>query len=313
MGTRPQKWGLLGLLIALLSGLTGVTSPMYPVAAQDPVSYFLTRINNLRASKGLGPLQLNAQLAASAQGHSVYLANHAYNDPHIEADGSSPQSRASAQGYRGRVGENVVGGGMATLDWGFNWWVNSPIHLANMLSQYWTEIGIGAATGTFGTWYTLDFGDSAAAAPAVAQPQPTTGGSQPVKAANSTAAPLPTRPRPTRTPTLTFTPSLTPTLTVSYTPRFTFTPTYTLTPLPPTPTAIYLQVSPQAPAADPSPSAVAVAAVPTDPPGPTAVPPAADSPSASPNAFHTLIPLLLGLQVVIIGGLILGAVLRRRA
>lgn len=312
MRTRPQKWGLLGLLIALLSGFMVVMTPMYPAAAQDPVSYFLTRINNLRASKGLGPLQLNAQLAASAQGHSVYLANHEYNDPHIEADGSSPQSRASAQGYRGRVGENVVGGGMATLDWGFNWWVNSPVHLSNMLSQYWTEIGIGAATGTFGTWYTLDFGDSAAAAPAVAQPQPT--GAQPVKAANATAAPLPTRPRPTRTPTLTFTPSLTPTLTVSYTPRFTFTPTYTLTPLPPTPTAIYLQVSPQAPAADPSPapSAVAVAAVPTDPPVQTAVAPTADSPSAPPNTLHTLIPLLLGLQVVIIGGLILGAVLRRR-
>jgi hypothetical protein len=282
-----------------------------PAQGQDGLAYLLDQVNALRASRGLNTLSVNAALSAAAQGHSTYLATTVYIHPHRQRNGSLPQDRAAAVGYGGRVGENVVGGRSATPQWAFNWWLNSPVHLSNMLGG-WTEIGLGYSDGgEYGKWYVLVFGNAGRApAPAEAPAAPPANASGSGESAPPVRA-APTRPPPpTATPTVTFTPSIT------YTPRATFTPTHTATFQPPTATAIVLAVTPQRVAALPTapsmstlPPAVEVA--------PTLSLPAAPPPRALDSGeegltLRQLIPWLLGLQALVIGSMAFSAIMRRR-
>src|SRR5579885_844732 len=71
-----------------------------PAQAQgDEAGWILAQINSLRARNGLGALTVNPHLTASATAHSAYLATHNYADPHVEDNGSTPQSRALSAGY----------------------------------------------------------------------------------------------------------------------------------------------------------------------------------------------------------------------
>lgn len=313
--------------LAFLLSLTLLFAPLssQPVYAQsDEAAWLLAQINVLRQRNGLVPLSLNANLIASAVAHSTYLATHPYGDPHREANGSTPETRALAAGYLGRlVGENVVGGTGASVQWAFTWWMNSPIHLRNMLAG-WTEIGIGIVNGPYGRWYTTDFGDQGAGLVAPTNPPPTPGTGTPDTAGPSSSAnPAPKAdvPRPTRRPTQvpTSTPTITLTPSITFTPRATFTLTFTPTGLPPTFTPIVLEVSPpptsgqsSVPAttpAAPSPTPVAVAMAGAIDVSPPLVQPAAPSTG---DPIRGLIPWLLALQGIIVGGLVAGSVIRRR-
>jgi uncharacterized protein YkwD len=312
------KLSAMRRFIVILVIIAGILPFPQPSQAQgDVVSTLLSRLNQLRVSHGLNPLALNAQLTAAAQSHSNYLASTVYIHPHRERDGSLPQDRAARAGYMGRVSENVVGGTGATLDWAWNWWLASPIHYQNMLGD-WSEVGIGYADGgEYGRWYTTDFGN--AGRPTL--PSEGYTGLNPAATPNSlgsgsgggaaAVAVAPTRrPRPTSTPTVTLTPSIT------YTPLPTLTPTVTLTPAPPTATAIVIQVSPQ-PTTPPAitetstSSAVAVALAPSAAPT-LELPPPADLPPQPGSSIRNLIPWAIGLQVLVVGGLAIGAITRRR-
>src|SRR5579864_4212345 len=211
------------LLIVLLlyshsSLLTANADPTY-----DDSSWLLGQINTLRAQVGVPPLTFNAQLTNSATGHSRYLANNPWTDPHVESNGSTPRSRITAAGYPGPiVGENVYGGGLATAQIAFTWWVNEPLHYKNMTSPLYNDIGIGIVTGPYGQFFTTDFGGRGNGAPY--QPPAPSGGAAQAQAATHRPAP----PRPTDPPTQTLTPSIT------FTPYPTNTPTVTETPIPPT-------------------------------------------------------------------------------
>jgi hypothetical protein len=314
--------------LAFLLSLTLLFAPLpghRTHAQDDEAAWLLAQINALRQRNGQVPLSLNPHLIASAVAHSTYLATHPYGDPHREANGSTPETRALAAGYPGRlVGENVVGGTGANVQWAFTWWVKSPIHLQNMLAG-WTEIGIGIVNGPYGRWYTTDFGDQGAGLLAPTDPPPTPGTSMPDSSAapngtnNANPAPKADLPRPTRRPTRapTLTPTITFTPSITFTPRPTFTPTFTPTGLPPTFTPIVLEVSPPPTSAQSS----APTAMPGAPsPSPVAVAMAgavgANSPPVEPAApgepVRGLIPWLLALQGIIVGGLVLGSVIRRR-
>ncbi len=298
----------LATLLILLA--LSVSAAPQPASAQgDEAAWLLEQINALRQRNGLGALALNGNLAAAAVAHSTYLATHPYSDPHRENNGSTPQSRALDAGYPGRlVGENVVGGRGSNVQWAFNWWMKSPIHLHNMLAG-WTEIGIGIVAGPYGRWYTIVMGTQGAGLVArAAQPD------SPAGAARQPAPPRATRRPATRAPT--YTPTATYTPSITYTPRPTFTPTFTPTGLPPTETPIVLEVSPQ-----PTEGLAAVAFGPTVSPlpEPSAVsvamavdiaPPVTKAPSG--EAIRALIPWLLLIQVVIVGGLIANSVVRRK-
>ncbi len=315
---------LLASLLTLLT-LVVVAAPQPALAQDDEAAWLLAQINALRQRNGVAPLVVNPHLTASATAHSNYLATHPYLDPHREANGSTPQTRILDAGYPGRlVGENVVGGTGANVQWGFNWWMNSPIHLHNMLAG-WTEIGIGIAQGPYGRWYTTDFGDQGAGLVAPSATPAPDGDSAPQGgAAQAPDQPRPTRRPPTRAPTLT--PTITYTPSITYTPRATFTPTFTPTGRPPTETPIVLDVSPQpaagqavafAPttAAAPGSSPVAVAVADVGNAGGNEAAPVAAPPATKGNtsdAIRGLIPWFLLLQGIIVGGLVVNSVIRRR-
>jgi hypothetical protein len=312
----------VSLGVVLVMALASALAPQ-PVGAQaDEAGWLFAQINALRQRNGETALAANPQLTAAAVAHSTYLATHPYGDPHTEANGSTPQSRAQAAGYPGGfVGENVVGGTGANVQWALNWWMQSPIHLRNMLSS-WTEVGVGIAQGPYGRWYTLDFGRSGAglAPPPAATAIPASPGANP--AANSPGRPaakptLPPTRRPTRVPTRTPTITLTPSIT--YTPRPTFTPSLTPTRPPPTGTPIVLEVTPGAAVAENLTPGLADTSAPDGSGAHQAVamlqtaalppPPAASGPG---DTIRSLIPWALILQAVVVGGLLVGGIIRRR-
>ena len=145
------------LLVALLSSL------VTPVTAQSSdAGQILARINALRTQNGLTPLDLNGQLAASAQQHSDDMAATG-NVSHTGSDGSSIESRIRASGYGhwrsfGIWGENIYGGQLADVEAAWNFWTTSQVHRANLLNPRYREIGIGVGQSDNGTYYTLNFG-----------------------------------------------------------------------------------------------------------------------------------------------------------
>ena len=300
---RAFRCALAGLGTTLALCSVSVPATVQAMPAQDDTAWLLGQINALRAQVGVAPLALNGQLVSSATGHSNYLANNPWTDPHVESNGSTPRSRIAAAGYPGSIiGENVYGGGLATAQIAFTWWIHSPIHYEGMVNPEFNDIGIGIATGPYGQFFTTDFGGHGGGAP------PVPVGASQNQAPAATHRPAP--PRPTNTPTDTLTPSIT------YTPYPTATLTATDTPVPPTSTAIELAVSPQ--------PGLAVALVSTNTPipptnAPSPIPPSATAtPEPTPlaslanvsngsgnNPIRTLLPFILGLQVVVIGGLLL--------
>ena len=144
--------GLLGLL---LLGGTGRPSANAAVAAQSgPAAEIIQLVNEVRASYGLPPLQVDSALVAAAQNHANWMAaNNVYS--HTGQGGSSPQSRATAAGYGGYATENIVGGtGLASRQ-AVIWWQNSPVHFNTMISTRYTQVGAGYASGNGQNFYTL--------------------------------------------------------------------------------------------------------------------------------------------------------------
>ncbi len=223
-----------------LSNLQGASQ------AQDEKTWLLNQINNLRATVGIHAYVWNDQLAAAAQQHSEYMASTG-DISHTQANGSTPATRAAANGYGGSwVIENIYGGGLATAADAWNFWINSSIHYSGLVNTNTNEIGIGIASGVHGNFYTLVFGKGNINPPP-AQPIVDTSSIANNSSAVEEPAPntsndviVPTRRPP---PTRTFTPSPTvPTFTPS--PTWTFTPvwtaTFTPTNIPPSATPIVL-------------------------------------------------------------------------
>src|SRR5258708_5304363 len=145
----------LFITIFVTIAISTVQTPIYRANAQgDDASWLLLQLNTLRQSKGLNALTVNAALTTAANGHSAYLSQNTWGDPHTETNGSTPVSRALAAGYgSSMVSENVVGGATATKEWGWNWWLNSPVHYQNMTLSIWTEVGIGVGDGPYGRFF----------------------------------------------------------------------------------------------------------------------------------------------------------------
>jgi len=322
-----KTWIVLGVLVmwgsSLLAEFTVVT-------AVDDTSWLFGQINATRAQHGLQPLTLNAHLITSATEHSQYLAHNTWTNPHVEANGSTPQSRMMAAGYVGEnYGENVYGGGLATVQIAFNWWLGSPIHYAGIVNSNYTDIGIGIASGPYGQFYTTDFGRSSGI---VTQSQ-VLGSSTIQSVAGQAQTPSVVNRVPASThrplPTLTTTASLTSSQT--FTPYPTATKTPSQTTIPATPTAIELEVSPlplntlintsnieihtiapevitltsnnisgsNTPVALALVSSATMVTVPTSVSAPSVS--FSNVNSAGPNVIRIVIPILIGIQAIIFG------------
>ena len=121
-----------GLILAF------AVSALYPPASAqadttDDEMAFVAKVNDLRASKGLPPLQVNANLVAKARAWSGGMA----------AEGRiwhSTLSDGVTENWR-KLGENVgMGGSVDGLHRAF---VNSPHHYDNLVDPAFGHVGIG--------------------------------------------------------------------------------------------------------------------------------------------------------------------------
>jgi uncharacterized protein YkwD len=123
------------------------------------VNQVASLINAERANAGLPALTVNAQLAAAAQGHAADMAcNNMIS--HTGSDGSSTYSRVLASGYSGSFSEEIIygdGGPQAAI----SWWMGDQIHRDAILKAKTTQMGVGYAyfsNGSYGDYITVDFG-----------------------------------------------------------------------------------------------------------------------------------------------------------
>ena len=114
-----------------------------PVAAAEDVALIL--INQLRASRGLGPVTPDATMAAFARNWSLTMSQSGFRHsggPYAENIGWVRNSALSPEAAA------------LALHTGF---VNSPPHFANMVNPAWTAVGVGIHHDG-STWYiTLEF------------------------------------------------------------------------------------------------------------------------------------------------------------
>jgi uncharacterized protein YkwD len=108
------------------------------------------RMNEIRRSRGLRPLQLNRRLQSAAIFHSRDMGRRGYFE-HDSISGTPFWRRIErfypSRGFRSwTVGENLLWGtGTYGPAFAVREWMNSPPHRQNILSREWREVGIGAA------------------------------------------------------------------------------------------------------------------------------------------------------------------------
>ena len=116
-------------------------------------------INAERVSAGLPALTVNSQLEALAQSHAADMAcNNMIS--HTGSDGSSAYSRAVASGYSGTFSEEIIYGGGGPQA-AMTWWMSDQIHRDAILKQKTTEMGVGYAyfsNGSYGDFIVVEFG-----------------------------------------------------------------------------------------------------------------------------------------------------------
>ena len=165
----------LALLMALLV-------PAQAGAAGNDAADYVARINALRASVGVGPLAVDGQLTAGAQGWAEHMAAtqvlaHA---PDIGAGLTEPWTK---------LGENVGVGPSNSVIWPA--FVASAHHYANIVDPAFTSVGVGVAYAGGRQWTCHRFmalgGGSPAPAPKPA-PTPKPAAPKPAPTTTTTAA-----------------------------------------------------------------------------------------------------------------------------
>lgn len=117
----------------------------------------LALTNAVRKEQNLPPLIVNDRLTKAAREHSQNMAKQ--KKLAHDLDGKSPFDRIKATEYRFRAaGENVAYGTiLISIPEIFDGWMKSDGHRANILSEDFSEIGIGVATNGDQRYYTQVF------------------------------------------------------------------------------------------------------------------------------------------------------------
>lgn len=122
---------------------------------------FLGLINNYRAQNGLGALTISSNLNRGSAWMVEDMATNNYFS-HTDSLGRSPYQRAIDCGYPSGAGENLAAGtNWSTAQTAFDAWKASSGHNANMLGQYYRQIGIArfnAPGSTYGWYWATTFG-----------------------------------------------------------------------------------------------------------------------------------------------------------
>jgi len=161
----------MGLLVLSLMSIailriyvlsTEAPSPEQATGLTDQESAILNRVNAERIRSGLKPLKISARAAVVARGHSLDMAMRHYL-AHLSPDGVGPAERLKGEDISfAAVGENIYADDYRDLgrlaDRAVEGWLNSSEHRATMLSNKFTETGVGVAQSDDGkTYVTQDF------------------------------------------------------------------------------------------------------------------------------------------------------------
>jgi uncharacterized protein YkwD len=162
---------LIGNAVAapLVTPAAGPGTPIPTVRVKGPsgcnystsssyASQLAALINDARTQAGLPTLNINAQLQAAAQGHSIDMACHNLLS-HTGSDSSSPGERIAAAGYAASSASEIIyGSGYPQT--AFEWWMNDTTHRNEILNPYVTDMGVGYAYNNqtaYGSYFTVDF------------------------------------------------------------------------------------------------------------------------------------------------------------
>jgi uncharacterized protein YkwD len=164
------------LRIALLSALAlgtagcGTTSPVKMASAnvtvKDQSSEALDLLNKFRASQGLGPVTIDANLIEVAKFQAVAMASRDALTHEVSGDFTT---RINAAGFTNSSAIENVGASHATAADAIASWIKSPYHRENMLMKDATRMGMARADSPkarYGNYWALDLtSDVAGAAP----------------------------------------------------------------------------------------------------------------------------------------------------
>lgn len=128
-----------------IPGVTSAPAPaVAPTSALNPQeAQVVALINVERQRAGCQTLLvLSPELSAAARGHSLDMAVKDFFN-HTGSNGSGPGQRATAKGYSGFVGGEIIGVGYTSPSAAVTGWLNSPAHKAIMLTCGLKEVGAG--------------------------------------------------------------------------------------------------------------------------------------------------------------------------
>jgi uncharacterized protein YkwD len=137
-------------------------SPEQTAGLTDQESSILARVNQERVRAGLKPLKFSARLAVVARGHSYDMALRHYLS-HATPDGIGPAQRIKGEGIEFAIAaENIYADDYRELEHvaerAVEGWLKSAEHRATLLSDKFTETGVGVAHSDDGkTYVTQDF------------------------------------------------------------------------------------------------------------------------------------------------------------
>jgi len=167
---RTIKAGM-GLLAISLVGATLARVYLFRSAPPSPEqvsglteqeALILSLVNNQRTRAGRKPLKFSPRLAVVARGHSYDMAIRHYL-AHQSPEGIGPAERIGGAGVEYRAaGENIYEDDFAEVarlaERAVRGWLASPAHRDTMLSDQFTDTGVGIARSSDGgTYITQDF------------------------------------------------------------------------------------------------------------------------------------------------------------
>lgn len=151
-------WPVVGALVLAFAATGSEAQRTAPVArpaaaaAVSPAapspefeSQFVSRINSLRASKGLSQLQVSGQLQGVARNWTEQMVQ----DGQIS---HNPNLGSQVSGNWTKLGENVGVG--YDVDGLMKAFINSPAHYRNLVDPDWNYVGVGVTIAADGRMYT---------------------------------------------------------------------------------------------------------------------------------------------------------------
>lgn len=147
MTHKPHRWGnlLLVIAIAIVIALLPLTLPPARADNKRLNDSVVVNVYTIQHQAGCtNEIKVNPQLRLAAQWHAEDVVNNHNLDGDVGSDGSTPQDRASAAGFRGKVAETVAINPAIAIN-GIdilNQWYYNPADLSIMQDCANTAIGV---------------------------------------------------------------------------------------------------------------------------------------------------------------------------